>query len=227
MVYTLASVLSLLGKWPAIFLHPLRHMLKNDVELRGDWEGGGGVEGEESCPQLGDKKPPVGVQFEPKETLIELLDLEEHIKVQAPDGVTLYQGHQLFQVGEHFPNLGPLVISLLPLVAVGLDAKKIIENCLNFRPGGPLKVIDEVVGGKEKMESTWGTFVQYRGIKSISHTFNQNVPSHTLEFSGELCFLNSLPQVQPACIVHVQTTKGAQPNLGILPSWHSTNFPPL
>ena len=54
-------------------------MLEDDVELWSDREGGGGVEAEESCPQLVNKKPPVGVQFEPKETLIELLDLEENI----------------------------------------------------------------------------------------------------------------------------------------------------
>ena len=116
-------------------------MVEEDVELGCDWEGGGGVEGEESNPQLVDVLLPFGAQLETKDALIELLDFEENIKVQDPNGVIPHQRHKKVQVGKHLPNLGPLVVPLLALVTVGLDPKKIVENCLDLWPGTLFKVI--------------------------------------------------------------------------------------
>ena len=96
-------------------------MVEEDVELGCYWEGGGGVEGEESSPQLVDVLLPFGVQLETKDTLVELLDFEENFKVQDLNGVIPHQRHKQVQVGKHLSNLGPLVVPFLPLVTVGLD----------------------------------------------------------------------------------------------------------
>ena len=165
-VQAFSSMFSLLAQWPPICLHPLWHMLKNNVEFRGDWEGGGGIEGVQGNPQLENVLPPVWIQLDSKDCLTDLLDLEKDLKVWTLDGVVPHQGHQHVQVGQHFPKLGPLIIPLLSLVRVCLNPKQVKEYCLDLRPGTTFDVIYQVAGGQKQVESTWRGLFQNFGIKS-------------------------------------------------------------